>query len=89
LTFSGQWSRFNFSANSSARHSLCRVSKIIAFIFLIMGLKPIFIGTEAAAEKVTVGTLKFWSVDWLVDVIKTDKLDAKEGFTIDTLMLSS
>jgi|WetSurMetagenome_2_1015567.scaffolds.fasta_scaffold48612_2 hypothetical protein len=54
-----------------------------------MGLKPIFIGTEAAAEKVTVGTLKFWSVDWLVDVIKTDKLDAKEGFTIDTLMLSS
>jgi NitT/TauT family transport system substrate-binding protein len=79
--------KLNLSAIIYARH--CRATGIAVVLIMTLILTPLFTGTGVAAEKITVGTLKFGSVDWLVDVIKTNKLDAKEGFSIDTLMLAS
>lgn len=82
-------SGLNHIASLSARPSLRGAGKTALFLILIICLSAVFSGSGSAAEKITVGTLKFGSVDWLVDVIKTNRLDVKEGFNIDTLMLAS
>jgi NitT/TauT family transport system substrate-binding protein len=87
-----------FPSNSSTlnllsvvRRTLFRPSKltVLLYLSLILGSASSLTVTSEAAEKITVGTLKFGSVDWLVDVIKANKLDVKEGITVETLVLAS
>lgn len=49
-----------------------------------LGTKP-----ANAAPTLRAGTLKFGTVNWLLDVIKHHKLDEREGFTLDILELAS
>jgi NitT/TauT family transport system substrate-binding protein len=48
-----------------------------------------FTPATARAEGLKAGILKFGTVEWLLDVIKQHKLDAKEGYELSTLALAS
>ncbi len=46
-------------------------------------------GRAAAADAIRIGVLKFGTVNWELDVIKTHGLDRKEGFSLEVLGLAS
>ena len=62
---------------------------IVLCLSIVASLASSFTVAGAAPTKIIVGTLQFGSVDWLVDVIKTHKLDGKEGVAVETLPLAS
>jgi NitT/TauT family transport system substrate-binding protein len=58
-------------------------------VALWLGLWLSFTSVSLAAEPLKVGVLKFGTVDWLMDVIKEHKLDAREGVAVETVELAS
>ncbi len=44
---------------------------------------------SARAEAIKAGVMKYGTVNWLLDVIKHNKLDEREGFQLQTVMLAS
>jgi NitT/TauT family transport system substrate-binding protein len=52
-------------------------------LLFILGAEP------ARADSLKAGILKFGTVEWLLDVIKEHKLDAREGYTLNSLALAS
>ena len=46
-------------------------------------------GLAARADGLKAGILKFGTVEWLLDTIRQNKLDAREGYDLNTLALAS
>ena len=62
----------------------------LLWLWLAALLVIVILGAPASrAESLKAGVLKFGTVDWLVDVIKHHKLDAREGYDLTALALAS
>jgi NitT/TauT family transport system substrate-binding protein len=58
---------------------------LVLFALLALAMSP----ATARADGLKAGILKFGTVEWLLDVIKQHKLDAREGYELSTLALAS
>lgn len=56
---------------------------LLSLAVLLAGVLP------ARAETLKAGVLKFGTVEWLLDTIRHNKLDAKEGYDLGSLALAS
>ena len=56
---------------------------------LLFALTNVASGEVHAAQKVTVGVLKFGTVSWLLDTIQANGLDKAEGIELDVMPLAS
>ncbi len=72
---------------SAANDRTGRQRHTLAALFLAVWLG--MIGQAAADDAIRIGVLKFGTVNWELDVIKTQGLDRKEGFTLEVLGLAS
>jgi NitT/TauT family transport system substrate-binding protein len=59
-----------------------------AVVAVAMLLAAAVADRAAAADAIRVAVLKFGTVNWLMDVIKTNGLDAKHGFALDLVELA-
>ena len=59
--------------------------KVVFYIFCIF-FSLIFSTNKAVAKEneITIGLLKFGTVNWEIDIIKTNKLDEKNNINIKT-----
>lgn len=71
------------AAASFKRAARCARLWLAAILATVLALQP------ARAESLKAGLLKFGTVDWLVNVIKHHKLDAREGYELNALALAS
>ena len=60
-----------------------------AFITFFLAAWLGIMGQAAGADAIRIGVLKFGTVNWELDVIKTHGLDRKEGFSLEVLGLAS
>lgn len=56
---------------------------------LVLGFIAFAAASQARAETLKAGVLKFGTVEWLVDVIKHHRLDTREGYDLTSLALAS
>ncbi|WGD30674.1 transporter substrate-binding domain-containing protein [Ancylobacter sp. WKF20] len=60
---------------------------LLAAATLSIGLAPLATPTLAQAPlpKLRVGTLKFGTLNWLLDTVRAEKLDTREGFALESV----
>lgn len=71
------------------RDGAARASRLAWAVLLLTVLAASFPPAAARADGIRAGVLKFGTVDWLLDVIRHHKLDAAQGYALDTLPLAS